>query len=93
MFLQEAEFSDWAAYLPEGYKFKKREGSMIIYSANYSDEPYSMFAEKYDKLLNFNQDSVYVVSKDHLFVGVHLSSKSNNVQQAEEMYKVLDQIQ
>ena len=41
MFLQEAEFNDWTSYLPEGYKCKKREGSMIIYSINFSDEPYS----------------------------------------------------
>ena len=63
---------------------------MIIYSSNFVDEPQSEFAEKYDELLNFNQDSVYVKSKDHLFISAHLTSKSTNVLQAEEMYKVLD---
>lgn len=48
--------------------------------------------EKYDELLNFNKDSVYVKAREHLFISAHLTSKSINVQQAEEMYKVLDKI-
>lgn len=51
------------------------------------------FHEKYGERLNFNKDSAYLKSKEFLLVCVHLSSKGVNIEQGQNMFEVLNEIQ
>lgn len=56
------------------------------------DPEVSKFHLKYGSKLNFNHDSHYVKLKDYLLCCAHLSSKSLNVKQAEEMENLFREI-
>lgn len=51
------------------------------------------FDEKYGKLLNFNNDSAYMLCNDDLLVvSIHLTSRPQQVQQLKDVVEVLNRI-
>jgi hypothetical protein len=78
--VQEAGFSDWEAYIPMGYSMKKKDHALIIYKKYvFKELQNEEFENKFKDKLNFNKDSVYLFTKNHLLISVHLTSKATNV--------------
>lgn len=51
------------------------------------------FGEKYKDILNFNKDSCFLKAKDILLISVHLTSKNSHVDQARNMFDVLEELE
>jgi hypothetical protein len=93
MFVQEAGFEGWDNIVPTTHGIKRNNDSMIIYKKDvFRPDDNKGFEEMYGTKLNLNNDSVHLLTKSHLLVSGHLTSKAHNVEQAAEMFEVLDSI-
>lgn len=93
-FIQEAGDFSWEPYLPAGYHSSVRANSMICYKHDkLHPTPSPEFSSKYGQLLNFNDDSCYLLCNDNiLLLSVHLSSKEHRFEQLKGMIAVLRQL-
>lgn len=90
MFVQEAGFEGWESIVTEFYGVKRKNDSMIVYKKDvFRPDDNKEFEVKFGQQLNFNNDSTYFLTKSYLLISAHLTSKSNNVDQAKEMFKTL----
>lgn len=93
-FIQEAGDFSWEPYLPSGYHCVVRANSMICYKhEKLRPTPNERFHERYSQLLNFNDDSCYLLCNDNIvLLSVHLSSKEQRFEQLKNVVSTLQNL-